>query len=76
MAEGFENTKIFAKTFAKTKIFVKTFVFLKAFAKNENYLAPCDFGSATLLSDIVILCNFNMLMKRVSWSQGCGSGLT
>jgi hypothetical protein len=60
------GTQKFAKTFAKTNIF----------AKNEKYSAPCDYGSASLLSDIVILCNFNMLMKRVSWSQGCGSGLT
>jgi hypothetical protein len=39
---------------------------VKTFAKSENDSAPCDYGSATLLSDNVILCNFNMLMKRVS----------
>jgi hypothetical protein len=58
----------------KKQIFTKKQIFAEAkmFAKNENYLAPCDYGSATLLSDIVISCNFNMLMKSVSWSQGCG----
>jgi hypothetical protein len=51
-----------AKTFAKAKIFAKA----KLFVKSENDSASCDYGSATLLSDIVILCNFNLLMKRVS----------
>jgi hypothetical protein len=45
---------------------MKTFAKATVFAKSENDSAPCDYGSATLLSDIVILCNFNMLMKRVS----------
>jgi hypothetical protein len=35
----------------------------------ENDLAPCSYGSATLLSDIVISCNFNMLMIRFGWSR-------
>jgi hypothetical protein len=56
LAEGFENTKIFAKTFAKTKIFAKA----KIFTKNENYLAPCDYGSTTLLSDRVTYFVYNM----------------
>jgi hypothetical protein len=68
LAEGFVNTKIFAKTFAETKIFTKMKVFAKAkfFAKNENDSVLCGYGSATLLSDIVISCNFSMLMKRAS----------
>jgi hypothetical protein len=45
-----------AKTFAKAKIL----------AKSENDSAPCDYGSGTLLSDIVFSSNFNMLMKSVS----------
>jgi hypothetical protein len=65
---SFENTNLFAKTFGKTKIFTEKKIFAKAkiFAKSENDSAPCDYGFATLLSDIVILCNFNMLMRRVS----------
>jgi hypothetical protein len=39
---------------------VKTFAKAKIFAKNENYSAPSDYGSANLLSDIVISCNFNV----------------
>jgi hypothetical protein len=44
LAEGFENTKIFAKTFAKTKIFTKMNIFAKAkiFEKNEDYSAPVN----------------------------------
>jgi hypothetical protein len=60
---SFKNTNLFAKTFAKTKIFTKK----KIFTKSKNDSAPCDYGSATLLTDIVILCNFNMLMKWVSF---------
>jgi hypothetical protein len=67
---SFENTNLlaFAKTkiFTKAKIFAKTFAKAKIFTKSENDSASCDYGSATLLSDIVILCNFNMLMKGVS----------
>jgi hypothetical protein len=53
--------KICAKTFAKAKIF----------AKNENDSAPCDYGSATLLSDSVISYKFNMLMKKVRSRPNC-----
>jgi hypothetical protein len=62
---SFENTNLFAKTknFMKKKIFGKTYAKAKMFAKSENDSAPCDYGSTTLLSDIAILCNFNMLMK-------------
>jgi hypothetical protein len=35
LAEGFKNTKIFAKTWAKTKIVVKTFGKLKTFMKQN-----------------------------------------
>jgi hypothetical protein len=55
--------------FTKEKIFRKTFVKAKIFAKSENDSAPCNYGAATLLSDIVILCNFYRLMKRVSFFQ-------
>jgi hypothetical protein len=55
------------KHLQKQKIFTKTKIFAKAkmLAKSENDSAPYDYGSATLLSCIVISCNFYMLMKRV-----------
>jgi hypothetical protein len=53
-----ENTKISARTFAEKFFLTKTKIFTKLLRKQKisrkkTDSSPCDYGSATLLSDVI-----------------------
>jgi hypothetical protein len=77
---GRVKTKIFVFVFpgkfllaSRTQIYLQKLLRKQKFSRKRKFshaklkiFAKSDYGYATLLSVIVILCNFNMLMKRVS----------